>query len=314
MSRLPIPEELRRAVLVEAGHRCAIPRCGQTELDIHHIIPWETCRKHEYDNLIALCPVCHRRAHQGEIDRKALRIYKTKLLADFGLNNGEQFNSQIIEIKRRISERDNRTPGFLFTFDFPDFKEPSERIVSRNIEALGNELLVEFRERQDNFKEIYGDAEYTIPFILRGEYRIIRRDKNVISVKYSIYQFTGGAHGGIDTRVQNFLLKPFQPVTLTELLKDDDQSIVSLSGIVRSHLNYDKNLNNEWMIRGTEAKETNFTLFNLERYGVTFTFAEYQIACYAAGEQEIFIPYDHLKQIMNPSVYLAVLYDRIDLE
>src|SRR5450830_1420091 len=72
LSRPAIPAEIRRAVLVEAGHRCAIPRCDQTELDIHHIVPWETCRKHEYSNLIALCPLCHRRVHNGDIDRKAL--------------------------------------------------------------------------------------------------------------------------------------------------------------------------------------------------------------------------------------------------
>ena len=42
-------------------------------------MPWETCRTHEYHNLIALCPNCHGRADRGEIDRKALRIYKASL-------------------------------------------------------------------------------------------------------------------------------------------------------------------------------------------------------------------------------------------
>jgi hypothetical protein len=46
---------------------------------IHHIIPWETCKKHEFPNLIALCPNCHDMAHAGKIDRKALRKYKAEL-------------------------------------------------------------------------------------------------------------------------------------------------------------------------------------------------------------------------------------------
>jgi hypothetical protein len=78
-ARPPIPADLRRRVLVEAGHRCAIPTCRYIEVDIHHIIPWERCQKHEYENLIALCPNCHRRADREEIDRKALRIYKASL-------------------------------------------------------------------------------------------------------------------------------------------------------------------------------------------------------------------------------------------
>ena len=34
---------------------------------------------HEYENLLALCPNCHRRAGKGDIDRRSLRIYKTNL-------------------------------------------------------------------------------------------------------------------------------------------------------------------------------------------------------------------------------------------
>ncbi|MDX0449116.1 HNH endonuclease [Sinorhizobium medicae] len=77
--RPSIPAEIRRKVLVEAGHRCAIPTCRYIEVDIHHIIPWAKCQKHEYDNLIALCPNCHRRADRDEIDRKSLRLYKSNL-------------------------------------------------------------------------------------------------------------------------------------------------------------------------------------------------------------------------------------------
>ena len=77
--RPPIPAPLKRRVLVEAGHRCAIPTCRHIQVELHHIIPWATCGSHEYDNLIALCPNCHLRADRGEIDRKALRLYKVNL-------------------------------------------------------------------------------------------------------------------------------------------------------------------------------------------------------------------------------------------
>jgi len=77
--RDPIPAAIRRRVLVEAGHRCAIPTCRHIEVEIHHIVPWAQCRVHEYENLIALCPNCHRRADRQEIDRKALKIYKANL-------------------------------------------------------------------------------------------------------------------------------------------------------------------------------------------------------------------------------------------
>lgn len=77
--RPPIPADIKRRVLVEAGHRCAIPTCRYIEVDIHHIVPWAQCQTHEYENLIALCSNCHRRADDGKIDRKSLRLYKANL-------------------------------------------------------------------------------------------------------------------------------------------------------------------------------------------------------------------------------------------
>jgi len=77
--RPPISRELKRQIYVEAGHRCAIPTCRSIHIEIHHIIPWEQCKKHEHLNLIALCPNCHSMAEKGEIDRKSLRMYKNNL-------------------------------------------------------------------------------------------------------------------------------------------------------------------------------------------------------------------------------------------
>lgn len=78
-TRPKIPADLRRKILVEAGHRCAIPTCRSLIVDVHHIIPWEKCKIHAYNNLIALCPNCHRRADEESIDRKSLKMYKNNL-------------------------------------------------------------------------------------------------------------------------------------------------------------------------------------------------------------------------------------------
>ena len=51
--RLIRSADLERRVLLEAGHRCAIPTCRHTDVEIRHIIPWSKCQKHSYDNLAA---------------------------------------------------------------------------------------------------------------------------------------------------------------------------------------------------------------------------------------------------------------------
>jgi hypothetical protein len=94
-NRPAIPRELRRRVLVEAGHRCAIPTCRNIPVEINHISEWATVKEHTFDNLIALCPNCHARYTKGEIDRKAMLMYK--------LNLGV-VNSRYNDFERRVLE------------------------------------------------------------------------------------------------------------------------------------------------------------------------------------------------------------------
>jgi hypothetical protein len=78
--RPAIPNALRRELMVEAGHRCAIPTCRQaTPLQIDHIEDWSKVRRHEFSNMIVLCANCHARKTAGDIDRKSIRMYKANL-------------------------------------------------------------------------------------------------------------------------------------------------------------------------------------------------------------------------------------------
>ena len=70
---------MERQVLVEGGHRCAIPTCRQTPVEIAHIVPWSEVMDHTFENLIALCPTCHARYNKGEIDRLSMVQYKANL-------------------------------------------------------------------------------------------------------------------------------------------------------------------------------------------------------------------------------------------
>ncbi|MEV5317116.1 HNH endonuclease signature motif containing protein [Streptomyces sp. NPDC052687] len=78
-NRPAVPRELERRLLVEAGHRCAIPACRSTPVELAHIVPWAKVQEHTFDNMIALCPTCHTRYDNGHIDRRAMFQYKTNL-------------------------------------------------------------------------------------------------------------------------------------------------------------------------------------------------------------------------------------------
>ena len=65
-------------MLVEAGHACTLKVCGETTyIELHHID--ENRENNDPANLIALCDMHHKMAHDGKIDRKSLRLYKERL-------------------------------------------------------------------------------------------------------------------------------------------------------------------------------------------------------------------------------------------
>ena len=106
MDRPTIPADVVRAVLVEAGHRCAIPTCRATTTEVAHIEPWAKTQDNSFSNLIALCPNCHTRYDQRkEIDAKSMRMYKRNL----GL-----LNSRYGEFERRVFAHVARTAQHVF--------------------------------------------------------------------------------------------------------------------------------------------------------------------------------------------------------
>ena len=91
---------VKRRVLVEAAHRCAIPTCRNPTTEIAHIAPESQSHDDSFDNLIALCPDCQKK----EIDRQSIRMYKRNL----GI-----LNSRYSDFERRvfdqIAETDRRS-------------------------------------------------------------------------------------------------------------------------------------------------------------------------------------------------------------
>ncbi|MET8524705.1 HNH endonuclease signature motif containing protein [Micromonospora sp. NPDC005172] len=95
-SRPSVSAELERRLMVEAGHRCAIPTCRAVgPLQLEHIDDWSRSKRHDFENMIVLCANCHGRKgnRRGQIDRKSLYQYKANLAI---------VNSRYGELERRV--------------------------------------------------------------------------------------------------------------------------------------------------------------------------------------------------------------------
>jgi hypothetical protein len=104
-TRHPVPDSVKRDILVEAGYRCAMPRCMVPTLEIAHILACESGGDNSRENLIALCPNHHTQYDLGEkIDMKAMRIIKNKL----GIISG-RYNDFEQRVFRRYADNPKQT-------------------------------------------------------------------------------------------------------------------------------------------------------------------------------------------------------------
>jgi len=76
--RPSVPAATKRALVREAGGKCANPGCPNQITDLHHIRRWAVYRTHDAAHMIAVCPTCHAHVERGEltIDDEALYEWK----------------------------------------------------------------------------------------------------------------------------------------------------------------------------------------------------------------------------------------------
>lgn len=65
--RSKIPEKTRRKVLARDEHRCRVPGCRSTNIDVHHLHRFALGGSHDEGNLLTLCEGHHLAVHNGKL-------------------------------------------------------------------------------------------------------------------------------------------------------------------------------------------------------------------------------------------------------
>lgn len=131
----------------------------------------------------------------------------------------------------------------------------------------------------------------------------------VASIIFNFYEYTGGVHGMGYTKIFNYDFDLDKEIKLEDIFKKNSNYLHELS--TRAYKEYTR-LNNiqgieDWVKRGLEPTEENFSLFSFDEYGITFYFSPYQIDSFAAGEKEIFFSYSDLDDILRDKYIFTAL-------
>lgn len=136
---------------------------------------------------------------------------------------------------------------------------------------------------------------------------------NIVSIRLieSFFE-AGAAHPGHYIDTLNYNTTTGAEISLSDIFSSSDY-LNRLSSSTRLFLQ--KKIGNNLDLypqvsSGTEAVPENFETFILADTGIIIIFQEYQVAAYAAGVQEVLVPYSEIKDILDPKGPLEFLFIR----
>lgn len=128
---------------------------------------------------------------------------------------------------------------------------------------------------------------------------IMSNANGLLTLAFKEYAYSGGAHGSYGTQLRTYDIKNKKVVTLQDLFKPNYRSVLN-AAVVRSARRYFKvqpkeSLKDHLFNTGVEANDN----FMVNKKGILFNYVPYEIASYAEGEIQLFVPFDELKAILK---------------
>ena len=143
------------------------------------------------------------------------------------------------------------------------------------------------------------DEPFMMSYTIATSVDVVSNVNGLLTLAFKEYSYTGGAHGNYGTRLRTYDIKNKKVVTLNDLFKPNYKSVLN-AAIVRSarrHFNVPpkESLKDRLFGTGVEANDN----FMVNRKGILFNYVPYEIASYAEGQIQLFVPFDELKAILK---------------
>ncbi len=177
------------------------------------------------------------------------------------------------------------------------FNDAANYLVTQVIDNFKSELIQLGTPSPEMPKDLPGNS-------LDINYQIFAATDRVISIQFHVFYYvTGAAHPNSYTVPLNFDLKTDKVLTLADLFIPKANYLTVLSSYSVQELSKMPEIFT--FPDGAAAKDENYRSWNITLDGLRITFDPYQVAAYAAGPQEVVVPYVILKPIIDPTGPLA---------
>lgn len=140
------------------------------------------------------------------------------------------------------------------------------------------------------------------PLTLDISYETASFSETVRSLKFTIYDYTGGAHGNTFFQTFVFDTANARELTLQDVFAAGDP-LAEVAGFARDQLSATLGdmTDAEWLESGTAPTPENYANWILTSDSLVFFFPPYQVAAYAAGPQTVTIPLSAINDLLDPA-------------
>ena len=146
----------------------------------------------------------------------------------------------------------------------------------------------------------------TLTSTLDSDYEIRLATDDLISIEFSESTYErGAAHPNSNTTVFNYDVRNGKKLALPDLFNAKSNYLKAISDYCIKDLKQqakkekDSMLTDDMIQSGASARADNFKSWTITKQGLWITFDPYQVAAYAAGPQQVLVPYSALKDLIK---------------
>ncbi len=159
---------------------------------------------------------------------------------------------------------------------------------------------------KDDFMQAVGQDFYPIqaPNELDITYAVTNHSDTIMSLVFTVYEYTGGAHGTTSVTTFTFDTTNNRLITLDNVFSNTTNALNIIKPLAQAAVKAAVgDMNQQDMLdEGTAADPKNYQAFSLDADSITFYFQQYQVAPGAAGIQKVTIPFAQLSSVLDPSM------------
>lgn len=171
------------------------------------------------------------------------------------------------------------------------------KLTNFSKESLKNALIANkneyFKTNKNSVKDYLGNFKQT--WEQNSDMNLFQKDNNLLTLEYTGYGFSGGAHGYSYQNYKIYDLKNNKTLQLKDIFTTTDPKI--WNSILMKNFLSNKQYTKELLFDKEIPLNNNF-YYNDK--GVHFVYGQYEIAPYAAGIIDITLPYQEISKYLQP--------------